>query len=81
MILWSKKTISKSFILALKDLGLEKYKGNLNHALCKDWAQRSYDLYRENHTKGETVRYVNQILVHGEERSMTELSKYVNNIG
>ena len=75
-----KKSVSKAFSRALKDLGLEKYKGNLNHALRKDWAQRSYDLYRENHTKSESVRYVNRILGHGEERSMTELSKYVNNI-
>lgn len=75
-----KKSISKSFNRALNDLGLEKYKGNLNHALRKDWAQRSYDMYRENHTRSETVRYVNRILGHGEERSMTELSKYVNHI-
>lgn len=75
-----KKSISKTFSRALKDLGLEKYNGNLNHALRKNWAQRSYDLYRENNTKSESVRYVNRILGHGEERSMTELSKYVNNI-
>lgn len=76
----NKKSISKSFSRALEDLELEKYKGNLNHALRKDWAQRSYDLYRENHTKSKTVRYVNRILGHSEERSMTELSKYVNDI-
>ena len=75
-----KKSISKSFNRALKALDLEQYKGNLNHALRKDWAQRSYDLYRENHTKSESVRYVNRILGHGEERSMTELSHYVNKI-
>lgn len=43
-------------------------------------AQRSYDLYRETHTKSESVRYVNRILGHGEERSLSELSHYVNNI-
>ena len=75
-----KKSISKTFSRALKDLGLEKYSGNLNHALRKDWAQRSYDMYRENHTKSETVRYVNRILGHGEERSLSELSHYVNDI-
>ena len=75
-----KKSVSKSFNRALKELGLEKYNGNLNHALRKDWAQRSYDMYRENHTKNESVRYVNQILGHGEERSLSELSHYVNNI-
>jgi len=75
-----KKSVSKSFNRALKILGLEQYKGNLNHALRKDWAQRSYDLYREAHTKNESVRYVNRILGHGEERSLSELSHYVNNI-
>lgn len=75
-----KKSVSKSFNRALKTLGLEQYKGNLNHALRKDWAQRSYDLYRENHTKSESVRYVNRILGHGEERSLSELSHYVSNI-
>ena len=75
-----KKSISKSFNRALKALGLEQYKGNLNHALRKDWAHRSYDLYREKHTKSETVRYVNCILGHGEERSLSELSHYVNDI-
>ena len=75
-----KKSVSKSFNRALKSLGLEQYKGNLNHALRKDWAQRSYDLYRETHTKSESVRYVNRILGHGEERSLSELSHYVNNI-
>lgn len=75
-----KKSVSKSFNRALKTLGLEQYKGNLNHALRKDWAQRSYDLYRETHTKSESVRFVNCILGHGEERSLSELSHYVNNI-
>ena len=75
-----KKSVSKSFNRALKTLGLEQYKGNLNHALSKDWAQRSYDLYRESHTKSESVRYVNRILGHGEERSLSELSHYVSKI-
>ena len=75
-----KKSISKSFNRALKALDLDQYKGNLNHALRKDWAQRSYDLYRETHTKSESIRYVNRILGHGEERSLSELSHYVNNI-
>ena len=37
-------------------------------------------MYRENHSKNETVRYVNRILGHGEERSLSELSHYVNKI-
>ena len=45
-----------------------------------DWAQRSYDLYRESHTKSESVRYVNRILGHGEERSLSELSHYVSEV-
>lgn len=73
-------SITKALERALFDLKLTHYKGNLNHAMRKNWAQNMYDEYRKSHTKEETIRYVNTILGHGEQRSIAELAHYCNNI-
>lgn len=75
-----KGSITKGFERALNDLGMQEYKGNQNHALRKDWAQRRYDEYRADHEKTETIAYVNTILGHGTKRSVTELKHYCHNI-
>ena len=50
------------------------------HAIRKNWAQKEYDRYRENHTKQESLDYVSCQLGHGEGRDLATLQRYISNI-
>lgn len=47
------------------------------HAARKTWAQELYNQYRQEHSKFETVGYVNEQLGHSAERDQELLDRYV----
>lgn len=74
-------SLNKAFNRHLKQLGLkDKYELTSTHAMRKEWAQRTYDRYRENHSKLESVKYTNKQLGHGAERDQVLLDRYVANV-
>lgn len=50
------------------------------HAIRKNWAQKEYDRYRENHTRQESLDYVSAQLGHGDDRDLATLQRYIANI-
>lgn len=63
----------------MKDIGInEQYKYTSIHAMRKEWAQRTYDNYRQNHSKLETIKFVNVQLGHGADRDVVLLERYCN---
>lgn len=54
----------------------DQYKYTSIHAMRKEWAQRTYDQYRQDHTKLQTIRYVNEQLGHGADRDVALLGRY-----
>lgn len=56
----------------------DRYKYTSIHAMRKEWAQRTYDKYRQNHSKLETIKYVNVQLGHGADRDVVLLGRYCN---
>ena len=74
------KSLERAITRELKKSGKhEKYIGL--HAARKTWAQEIYDIYRKNnHTKLETIVFVNEQLGHSGERDVKLLEKYVARI-
>lgn len=76
-----KDGINRAFNRVMHQIGIKgKYELTSVHAMRKEWAQRTYDYYRETHTKLDSIRYTNQQLGHGAERDVDLLGKYVANI-
>lgn len=50
------------------------------HAIRKNFAQREFDKYRENHTRQESLDYVSSQLGHGAGRDLATLQRYISNI-
>lgn len=74
-------SINKALNRALSRLNLKKkYELTSVHSMRKAWAQERYDLYREHHSKWQTIRYVNEQLGHGAERDVALLARYVTDI-
>lgn len=74
-------SIERSLERHMKSLGMkEQYKNTGFHSMRKAWSQRTYDRYRETHTKKESIEYVNEQLGHGAERDVALLGRYVENI-
>lgn len=81
----------KECLINIKDKSLERAvsreleRNNMHeryiglHAARKTWAQETYDQYRQEHSKYETVGYVNEQLGHSAERDQELLDKYVHN--
>ena len=59
---------------------LKEYRYAKMHAVRKLWANERYREYRQNHTKLETVQYMNQQLGHSAERDEALLARYVADI-
>lgn len=73
-------SLNRSICRHLKELELkDKYKLTSVHAMRKEWAQKTYDEYRKDHNKLQTVQYVNQQLGHSAERDQALLDRYVGN--
>lgn len=74
-------SIEKSLTRHLKSVGLkDKYENTGFHAMRKTWAQQVYDDYRKDHTKQQSIEYVNEQLGHGAERDVALLGRYVHNM-
>ena len=74
-------SLSRALTRQMERTGLkEKYSKVSMHAVRKTFAQDCYDNYRTNHTKHETIRYVNEQLGHGADRDVALLALYVENI-
>lgn len=56
----------------------DQYKYTSIHAMRKEWAQRTYDNYRQTHSKLKTIKYVNEQLGHGADRDVLLLGRYCN---
>ena len=50
------------------------------HAIRKNFAQREYDRYRQNHTRQESLDFVSRQLGHGAGRDLATLQRYISNI-
>ena len=50
------------------------------HSIRKNFAQKEYDRYRQNHTRQESLNHVSRQLGHGEGRDLATLQRYVSNI-
>lgn len=50
------------------------------HSIRKNYAQREYDRYRQNHTRQESLNHVSAQLGHGEGRDLATLQRYIGNI-
>lgn len=76
-----KDGINRAFNRVMHKIGIKgKYELTSVHAMRKEWAQRTYDHYRETHGKLETIKYTNQQLGHGADRDVDLLGRYVANI-
>ena len=77
----SKDSINRAFNRIMHQIGIKsKYELTSVHAMRKEWAQRTYDRYRADHTKLDSIIYTNQQLGHGGDRDVDLLSRYVANI-
>lgn len=61
---------------SLKDL----YKHTSYHSIRKNFAQKEFDRYRQNHTRQESLDFVSRQLGHGAGRDLVTLQRYVSNI-
>ncbi len=50
------------------------------HAIRKNFAQKEFDRYRQNHTRQESLDFVSRQLGHGAGRDLATLQRYVSNI-
>lgn len=50
------------------------------HAIRKNFAQREYDRYRQDHTRQQSLDFVSRQLGHGAGRDLATLQRYVSNI-
>lgn len=57
-----------------------EYQSTGFHAIRKNFAQKEYDRYRENHTRQESLDHVSSQLGHGEGRDLATLQRYIANI-
>lgn len=74
-------SLQKSVERHMKELGVkDRYKFTSVHAMRKEWAQRTYDRYRHDHNKYETIKYTNVQLGHGADRDVVLLERYCENI-
>lgn len=63
----------------MKSVGIkERYKYTSVHAMRKEWAQRTYDNYRKDHSKLQAIKYTNEQLGHGADRDVVLLERYCN---
>ena len=75
------ESIDRSLSRHLHDLGIrDLYRDTTVHAIRKAWAQRTYDTYRQDHSKLEAIKYVNEQLGHSAERDVALLAHYVEDI-
>jgi|GEM_PF-3096046 len=75
------ESLSKAYRDHLKKLDTQRdYRGTNSHAIRKLWANERYHEYRQNHTKLETVQYINVQLGHGADRDEALLAHYVDNL-
>ena len=58
----------------------DEYKNTGFHSIRKNFAQREYDRYRENHSRQESLDYVSAQLGHGAGRDLATLQRYIANI-
>ena len=72
------ESLQKAYNRAISKLQLSKdYKGATTHSVRKLWSNERYREYRKDHTKLETVQYINEQLGHGAERDEALLAHYV----
>lgn len=50
------------------------------HSIRKNFAQREFDRYRQNHTRQQSLDFVSKQLGHGAGRDLATLQRYVSNI-
>lgn len=75
------KSLSDQYRQHMKKLDLSRdYTGTNSHAIRKLWANERYHEYRKDHSKYDTVRYMNQQLGHGADRDEELLGHYVDDI-
>lgn len=58
----------------------DEYRHTGFHSIRKNFAQREYDQYRQNHTRQESLDYVSSQLGHGAGRDLATLQRYIANI-
>jgi integrase len=74
-------SLERSLDRHLEKLGLsDKYHYTSSHAMRKEWAQREYDRYRQDHNKLASIQHTNEALGHGAQRDVDLLGRYVNDI-
>lgn len=61
---------------SLKDF----YRHTSYHSIRKNFAQKEFDRYRQNHTRQESLDFVSRQLGHGAGRDLATLQRYVSNI-
>ena len=61
---------------SLKDF----YKHTSYHSIRKNFAQKQFDFYRQNHTRQESLDFVSRQLGHNAGRDLATLQRYVSNI-
>lgn len=65
----------------MKKTGMaDKYRGEKFHKIRKLYAQELYDKHRQEHSKRESIQYVNVALGHSADRDTDLLACYVSNI-
>lgn len=75
------ESLQRAFNRALEKVKTEKtYKGTSTHAIRKLYANERYHAYRGDHSKYDTIRYINTQLGHGADRDVALLGKYVDYI-
>ena len=57
-----------------------EYKHTGFHSIRKNFAQREFDRYRQNHTRQQSLDHVSRQLGHGAGRDLATLQRYVSNI-
>lgn len=73
------ESVEKGVQRAMEKVELTReYKYEKMHCIRKLWAQERYNDYRQDHSKLETVRYINIQLGHGAERDEALLGRYVD---
>lgn len=56
------------------------YKHTSYHSIRKNFAQKEFDRYRQNHTRQESLDFVSKQLGHNAGRDLATLQRYVSNI-
>lgn len=75
------KSLERALARAMKvNPMLKPYRYAKMHTVRKLWANERYAEYRQEHTKLETVQYINEQLGHGAERDEALLAHYVSDL-